>query len=89
MRYRDRIGDCPRRGQLLPQQSLAATSGVWLVTPESASFATRLVPVLKKLSPLDVVGLAPPSASFAIDSTPKLAILPGYCAESAANFEPT
>ena len=51
--------------------------------------ATSIVPVSKNALPLVFVGLGPPLASWEIASTPRLAILPGYCVESEANWVPT
>ena len=42
------------------------------------------VPVLMKSLPAGSVGLVPPRAMSAMVLTPMLAILPGYCAASAA-----
>src|SRR5881394_3453264 len=72
-----------RSGQL-PQQALAACSGVWLFMPGTGSAVISAVPVLMKSFPAGRVGLAPPRAIEARVCTPMLAILPGYCAESAA-----
>src|SRR4051794_22111386 len=69
----------------LPQQALAASVGDWTFSPPTEALATSEVPVLKKDSPLLTLGLGPPRASLAIESTPREAILPGYCVASEAN----
>ena len=55
------------------------------LSPGSLSRETSAVPVSRKLLPLVTDGFAPPRASFAIDVTPRAAILPGYWVASAEN----